>query len=122
VKEDFGRNGVSSVVTVKVRDIQGECFPAELAGCVDGAFLDLPQPWLAIPSVVRSLRCDGLVCSITAQASIVVRNRNLARTLLSLPLISANEHRCPQVKLMRRANRRRVKAMHLLQETLTIRL
>jgi tRNA (adenine57-N1/adenine58-N1)-methyltransferase len=64
-REDFARNGVSSVVTVKVRDIQGEGFPAELAGCVDGAFLDLPQPWLAIPSVVRSLRCDGLVCSFS---------------------------------------------------------
>lgn len=64
-REDFVRNGVSGVVTVKVRDIQGEGFPAELAGCVDGVFLDLPQPWLAIPSVVRSLRCDGLVCSFS---------------------------------------------------------
>ncbi|XP_024402411.1 uncharacterized protein [Physcomitrium patens] len=64
-REDFARNGVSGVVTVKVRDIQGEGFPEELAGCVDGVFLDLPQPWLAIPSVVRSLRPDGLVCSFS---------------------------------------------------------
>ncbi|KAG0563245.1 hypothetical protein KC19_8G015400 [Ceratodon purpureus] len=64
-REDFVRNGVSGVVTVKVRDIQGEGFPEELAGCVDGVFLDLPQPWLAIPSVVRSLRSDGLVCSFS---------------------------------------------------------
>lgn len=64
-REDFVRNGVSGVVTVKVRDVQGEGFPEEFAGCVDGVFLDLPQPWLAIPSIVRSLRCDGLVCSFS---------------------------------------------------------
>ena len=64
-REDFVRNGVSGVVTVNVRDIQGLGFPEELAGSVDGVFLDLPQPWLAIPSVVRSLRSDGLVCSFS---------------------------------------------------------
>lgn len=64
-REDFVRNGVSEFVTVKVRDIQGEGFPESLAGSVDGVFLDLPQPWLAIPSVVRSLRSDGLVCSFS---------------------------------------------------------
>lgn len=64
-REDFVRNGVAAVVTVKVRDIQGEGFPEELAGVVDGVFLDLPQPWLAIPSVVKSLRSDGLVCSFS---------------------------------------------------------
>lgn len=64
-REDFARNGVAEVVTVKVRDIQGEGFPEEFSNCVDGVFLDLPQPWLAIPSVVRSLRSDGLVCSFS---------------------------------------------------------
>jgi tRNA (adenine57-N1/adenine58-N1)-methyltransferase len=64
-REDFARNRVDSVVTVQVRDIQGEGFPEDLAGSVDGVFLDLPQPWLALPSVAKSLRGDGVVCSFS---------------------------------------------------------
>ncbi|KAL2621433.1 hypothetical protein R1flu_001638 [Riccia fluitans] len=64
-RKDFERTGLSSFVTVTVRDIQGEGFPEEFANEVDAVFLDLPQPWLAIPSVAKSLRADSPVCSFS---------------------------------------------------------
>ncbi|KHG25249.1 tRNA (adenine(58)-N(1))-methyltransferase catalytic subunit TRMT61A [Gossypium arboreum] len=42
--------GISTLVTMGVRDIQGEGFPDQFSGLADSVFLDLPQPWLAIPS------------------------------------------------------------------------
>ncbi|KHG25541.1 hypothetical protein F383_32970 [Gossypium arboreum] len=33
-----------------VRDIQGEVFPDQFSGLADSVFLDLREPWLAIPS------------------------------------------------------------------------
>lgn len=53
------------MVTVGVRDIQGEGFPDEFAGRADSVFLDLPQPWLAIPSVEKMLKQDGVICSFS---------------------------------------------------------
>ncbi|XP_040942758.1 uncharacterized protein [Gossypium hirsutum] len=47
---DFERTGISTLVTMGVRDIQGEGFPDQFSGLADSVFLDLPQPWLAIPS------------------------------------------------------------------------
>ncbi|KAL3680562.1 hypothetical protein R1sor_023518 [Riccia sorocarpa] len=64
-RKDFERTGLSSFVTVSVRDIQGEGFPEEFASEVDAVFLDLPQPWLAIPSVAKSLKADSPVCSFS---------------------------------------------------------
>lgn len=64
-KEDFERNGLSSLVTVNVRDIQGEGFPDKFTDTIDAVFLDLPQPWLAIPSVARMLKQDGVMCSFS---------------------------------------------------------
>uniref|UniRef100_A0A803QJ07 tRNA (adenine(58)-N(1))-methyltransferase n=1 Tax=Cannabis sativa TaxID=3483 RepID=A0A803QJ07_CANSA len=64
-REDFEKTGLSSLVTVGVRDIQGEGFPNEFSGMADAVFLDLPQPWLAIPSVAKMLRHDGIVCSFS---------------------------------------------------------
>ncbi|KAB2064132.1 hypothetical protein ES319_A09G000100v1 [Gossypium barbadense] len=49
-REDFERIGISTLVTMGVRDIQGEGFPDQFSGLADYVFLDLPQPWLAIPS------------------------------------------------------------------------
>ncbi|KAG4109174.1 hypothetical protein ERO13_1Z049570v2, partial [Gossypium hirsutum] len=49
-REDFKRTGISTLVTVGVRDIQGEGFLDQFSGLADSVFLDLPQPWLAIPS------------------------------------------------------------------------
>ncbi|PNX96068.1 tRNA (adenine(58)-N(1))-methyltransferase catalytic subunit trmt61a-like protein [Trifolium pratense] len=64
-RDDFERIGLSSLVTVGVRDIQGEGFPEEFAGLADAVFLDLPQPWLAIPSAAKMLRHDGTLCSFS---------------------------------------------------------
>ncbi|XP_058750007.1 uncharacterized protein LOC131623024 [Vicia villosa] len=64
-RADFERIGISSLVTVGVRDIQGEGFPEEFVGLADAVFLDLPQPWLAIPSAAKMLRPDGTLCSFS---------------------------------------------------------
>ncbi|XP_057527390.1 uncharacterized protein LOC130806364 [Amaranthus tricolor] len=64
-REDFEMTGVSSLVTVGVRDIQGEGFPDEFSGKADAVFLDLPQPWLAIPSAGKMLKPDGVICSFS---------------------------------------------------------
>lgn len=56
---------MSNFITVTVRDTQGEGFPEEFANEVDAVFLDLPQPWLVIPSVAKSLRADSPVCSFS---------------------------------------------------------
>ncbi|KAI4375355.1 hypothetical protein MLD38_013238 [Melastoma candidum] len=63
--EDFERTGVNSVVTVGVRDIQGLGFPDEFVGRADAVFLDLPQPWLAIPSAANALKPDAILCSFS---------------------------------------------------------
>ncbi|KAK8710243.1 hypothetical protein V6N13_145577 [Hibiscus sabdariffa] len=64
-REDFERTGISNLVTVGVRDIQGEGFPDEFSGLADSVFLDLPQPWLAIPSARNMLKQDGTLCSFS---------------------------------------------------------
>eukprot|EP00250_Pteridium_aquilinum_P011229 c19924_g1_i1 orf=170-1147(+) len=64
-RQDFVRNGLSEIVTVEVRDIQGLGFPDTLVGRLDAVFLDLPQPWLAIPSALKMLRCNGALCSFS---------------------------------------------------------
>ncbi|KAF8688251.1 hypothetical protein HU200_042376 [Digitaria exilis] len=64
-REDFERNGLSSLITVNVRDIQGEGFPDAHRAAADAVFLDLPQPWLAIPSVGLMLKQDGILCSFS---------------------------------------------------------
>ncbi|XP_011013515.1 PREDICTED: tRNA (adenine(58)-N(1))-methyltransferase catalytic subunit trmt61a-like, partial [Populus euphratica] len=64
-REDFQSTGVGSVVTVGVRDIQGEGFPDEYSGLADSVFLDLPQPWLAILSAGKMLKQDGTLCSFS---------------------------------------------------------
>ncbi|KAL2941230.1 hypothetical protein RDABS01_029580 [Bienertia sinuspersici] len=64
-REDFEKTGVNSLVTVGVRDIQGEGFPNDFLGQADAVFLDLPQPWLAIPSAGKMLKPDGILCSFS---------------------------------------------------------
>ncbi|KAI8541457.1 hypothetical protein RHMOL_Rhmol08G0062200 [Rhododendron molle] len=64
-REDFERTGLSSLVTVGVRDIQGDGFPDDFCGKADSVFLDLPQPWLAIPSAGKMLKQDGILCSFS---------------------------------------------------------
>ncbi|XP_068639906.1 uncharacterized protein [Aristolochia californica] len=64
-REDFEKIGLSSLITVGVRDIQGEGFPEEFSKRADSVFLDLPQPWLAIPSAAKMLKPDGVLCSFS---------------------------------------------------------
>ncbi|CAM8888231.1 unnamed protein product [Rhodiola kirilowii] len=64
-REDFEKTGLNKLVTVGVRDIQGEGFPDEFNGLADSVFLDLPQPWLAIPSAEKMLKQDGVLCSFS---------------------------------------------------------
>ncbi|KAK4259809.1 hypothetical protein QN277_006103 [Acacia crassicarpa] len=64
-REDFERIGLSSLINVNVRDIQDEGFPDEFASLADAVFLDLPQPWLAIPSAAKMLKQDGTLCSFS---------------------------------------------------------
>ncbi|CAN1321991.1 tRNA (adenine(58)-N(1))-methyltransferase catalytic subunit TRMT61A [Linum perenne] len=66
-REDFEKTGISSLVTVGVRDIQGEGFPEQHTGSADAVFLDLPQPWLAIPSAEKM--CSFSPCIEQVQRS-----------------------------------------------------
>ena len=56
---------MNKFITVSVRDIQGEGFPEEFYKKADSVFLDLPQPWLAIPSASKMLKSDGVLCSFS---------------------------------------------------------
>ncbi|XP_068645615.1 uncharacterized protein [Aristolochia californica] len=64
-REDFEKIALSSLITVGVRDIQGEGFPEEFSKRADSVFLDLPQPWSAIPSAAQMLKPDGVLCSFS---------------------------------------------------------
>ncbi|GAV84843.1 GCD14 domain-containing protein, partial [Cephalotus follicularis] len=63
-REDFERVGVSHLITVGVR-VQGEGFPDEFSGRAHSVFLDLSQPWLAIPLAGKMLKPDGILCSFS---------------------------------------------------------
>ncbi|TPP57205.1 tRNA adenine N1 methyltransferase catalytic [Fasciola gigantica] len=68
--EEFQAHGLSNVVSVSHRDVCADGFPP--AGDpsnpdgVDAVSLDLPQPWLVIPSLTMVFRadCDARVCLI----------------------------------------------------------
>ncbi|XP_058750254.1 uncharacterized protein LOC131623269 [Vicia villosa] len=64
-RDDFERTGLSGLISVGVRDIQGKGFPDEFVGLADSVFLDLPQPWLAIPSAAKMLKQDATLCSFS---------------------------------------------------------
>uniref|UniRef100_A0A7N1A902 tRNA (adenine(58)-N(1))-methyltransferase n=1 Tax=Kalanchoe fedtschenkoi TaxID=63787 RepID=A0A7N1A902_KALFE len=79
-REDFEKTGLSNLVTVGVRDIQGEGFPDEFIGLADSVFLDLPQPWLAIPSAEKMLKQDGVLCSFSPCIEQVQRSCEVLRS------------------------------------------
>ena len=64
-RDDFERTRLSGLISVEVRDIRVEGFPNEFAGLADAIFLDLPQPWLAIPSAKKMLKPDDTLCSFS---------------------------------------------------------
>ncbi|CAN8299817.1 unnamed protein product [Cochlearia groenlandica] len=79
-REDFEQTGISSLVTVEVRDIQGQGFPEKLTGLADSVFLDLPQPWLAVPSAAKMLKEDGVLCSFSPCIEQVQRTCEVLRS------------------------------------------
>ena len=79
-REDFEKTGISSLVTVEVRDIQGQGFPEKLSGLADSVFLDLPQPWLAVPSAAKMLKEDGVLCSFSPCIEQVQRTCEVLRS------------------------------------------
>lgn len=64
-KEEFEANGLGKYVTVTHRDIERDGFPEEMSGRADAVFLDLPGPYKCVPSVARTLRPDGVLCSFS---------------------------------------------------------
>lgn len=68
-----------------VRDIQGQGFPEEFVGLADSVFLDLPQPWLAIPSAERMLKPDGVLCSFSPCIEQVQRSAEALRSSFTGP-------------------------------------
>ncbi|PPS14976.1 hypothetical protein GOBAR_AA05572 [Gossypium barbadense] len=79
-REDFERTGISTLITVGVRNIQGEGFPDQFFGLADSVFLDLPQPWLAISSARNMLKQDGTLCSFSPCIEQVQRSCEILRS------------------------------------------
>lgn len=65
ISADFEANGLSSVVTVFVRDTEATGFPSGLSGRCDAVFLDLPGPHNAAASAAACLRPGGVLCSFS---------------------------------------------------------
>ncbi|KAK9838618.1 hypothetical protein WJX84_008775 [Apatococcus fuscideae] len=63
--EDFRQLGLDSTVHLKQRDIEGQAFPAELAGQADAVFLDLPGPWKVVSSAAQTLQPNSRFCSFS---------------------------------------------------------
>lgn len=65
-QEEFNAHGIGSIVTVTHRDVVGEGF-ALLPDCtersIDSIFLDLPNPWEALPRAYSMLKVNGRICS-----------------------------------------------------------
>lgn len=57
--EDFVRNKIDHLVTVRQADVYKEGFVRELDGRADAVFLDLPQPWFAVPHAYKCVRRRG---------------------------------------------------------------
>lgn len=73
--KEFVRNGIGKdVVTVTHRDVCGEGFPRELDKKADAVFLDVPNPWLAIPHAKNALKAGGRVCTYSPCVEQVQRN------------------------------------------------
>ena len=60
------------VVTVTERDVVLRGFPENIVA--DSVFLDLPSPWLAIPSASTILRENGRICTFSPSIEQVSKN------------------------------------------------
>lgn len=63
-KLEFEAHGLTKWVECRKSDVLKEGFPGIDEAIVDGVFLDLPQPWTAIPFAVKILKSTGskMVC------------------------------------------------------------
>ena len=65
--EEFKRLGLADLITVQCRDVCGKTGSGGFLGVaessVDAVFLDLPEPWLAIPHALQVLKGSRPVCS-----------------------------------------------------------
>ncbi|KAH9305255.1 hypothetical protein KI387_009659, partial [Taxus chinensis] len=61
-REEFENNGMSILIIVEVRGIQGNGFRSKFHVEIDVVFLDLPQPWLTPASATYVLKFYGVLC------------------------------------------------------------
>ncbi|CAI7874223.1 unnamed protein product [Closterium sp. NIES-53] len=100
LRAEFETNGIAGVASVHERDIQGDGFPPELHGTTRAAFLDLPCPWLALPSASACLLPGGRVCSFSPCMEQVQRCSHAicahcwCNLRFALGLLSVNVHAC----------------------------
>ncbi len=80
-REEFERNGLSGLVTVKRADAYAADFAESLSGAADAVFLDLPMPWEAMRSARRCLRAGGRLCSFSPCMEQVLKSIKLMREL-----------------------------------------
>lgn len=78
---EFAALGLAGVVAVTHADACADGFGDAVAGTADGVFLDLPQPWLALPHARRALRRCGTVCSFSPCVEQVQRTADAMRAL-----------------------------------------
>ncbi|XP_064622729.1 tRNA (adenine(58)-N(1))-methyltransferase catalytic subunit TRMT61A-like [Lineus longissimus] len=57
IKQEFKEHDVGDLATVRQRDVCSDGF--DLEDVADAVFLDLPKPWLAIPSAKKSMKPSG---------------------------------------------------------------
>merc|ERR1712113_252657 len=61
-QEDFVRYGLTDVITSRHGDACKDGFIGAPDDGVDGVFLDLPMPWLAVPHLDRCVVEGGKIC------------------------------------------------------------
>lgn len=58
VSKEFTDHGLGTFVTAKQRDVCKDGF--DLENKADAVFLDLPNPWIAVPHAVKALKKSGI--------------------------------------------------------------
>ncbi len=81
IREEFARNGQTPWVTVAQQDVYRMGFGPALAGKADAVFLDLPEPWQAVPHAFETLKPGGHFCSFSPCVEQVSRTVKLLMEL-----------------------------------------